>query len=58
MRFNGSTALVIGGASGLGESMGYALAKEGASIVVDDRNIDGADAVVSNADGVCLCVWR
>jgi NAD(P)-dependent dehydrogenase (short-subunit alcohol dehydrogenase family) len=29
MRFNGSTALVIGGASGLGESMAYALAKRG-----------------------------
>ena len=42
MRLNGMTAVVTGGASGMGESMVYALAKEGASIVVVDRNIDGA----------------
>ena len=36
------TAVVTGGASGMGESMVYALAKEGASIVVVDRNVDGA----------------
>ena len=41
-------AVVTGGASGIGESMVYALAKEGASIVVVDRNIDGANVVVSN----------
>ncbi len=44
MRLNGMTAVVTGGASGMGESMVYALAKEGASIVVVDRNVDGADA--------------
>ena len=31
MRLNGMTAVVTGGASGMGESMVYALAKEGAA---------------------------
>ena len=53
------TAVVTGGASGMGESMVYALAKEGASIVVVDRNIDGANEVVSNVkkrDGKAISV--
>ena len=41
MRLNGMTAVVTGGASGMGESMVYALAKEGASIVGEaDANND------------------
>ena len=36
MRLNGMTAVVTGGASGIGESMVYEFAKEGASIVVVD----------------------
>tara|TARA_B110000305_G_scaffold234193_1_gene291828 strand:+ start:781 stop:1029 length:249 start_codon:yes stop_codon:yes gene_type:complete len=59
MRLNEMTAVVAGGASGMGESMVYALAKEGASIVVVDRNIDGANAVVSNVKkqgGKAICV--
>ena len=50
MRLNGMTAVVTGGASGMGESMIYALAKEGASIVVVDRNVDGANAVATNVE--------
>ena len=34
MRLNGMTAVVTGGASGMGESMVYVLAKESASGVV------------------------
>ena len=41
MRLEKMTAVVTGGASGMGESICYALAKEGASIVVVDRNLDG-----------------
>ena len=48
MRLIGKTAVVTGGASGMGESMCYALANEGASTVVLDRNAKGADAVASN----------
>ena len=59
MRLNGMTAVVTGGASGMGESMVYALAKEGASIVVVDRNVDGANAVAANVGkkgGKAICV--
>ena len=44
MKLIGMTAVVTGAASGMGESMVYALAKEGASTVVVDRNVDGANA--------------
>ena len=47
MRLIGKTAVVTGGASGMGESMCYALANECASTVVLDRNAKGADAVAS-----------
>ena len=53
------TAVVTSGASGMGASMVYAPAKKCASIVVVDRNIDGANAVVSNVkkqDGKAICV--
>ena len=50
MRLNGMTAVVTGGASGIGESMVYALAKEGASIVVVDRNAEGANTVATNVE--------
>ena len=59
MRLNEMTAVVTGGASGMGESMVYALAKEGASLVVVDKNIDAANAVVSNVKqqgGKAICV--
>ena len=54
MKLMGMVAVVTGGASGMGESMCYALAKEGASIVVVDRNKDGAEIVASklNATGI------
>ena len=59
MRLHGMTAVVTGGASGMGESMVYALAKEGASIVVVDRNADGANTVAANVEnqgGNAICV--
>ena len=52
------TAVITGVVSGMGESMVYALAKEGASIVAVDRDIDGANAVVSNVKkqgGKAIC---
>ena len=54
MKLLGMTVVITGGASGMGESMCYALAKEGASIVVVDKNKDGADIVASelNAAGI------
>jgi len=59
MRLKEMTAVVTGGASGMGQSMCYALAKEGASVVVVDKNVDGANEVVANLvkeGGKAICV--
>lgn len=43
---NGKTALITGGASGIGEALGFELAKHGANIIVGDVNIErGSDVV-------------
>ena len=41
----GKTAIVTGGASGLGLAMARGLAGAGAKVVIADRNRDGAEAV-------------
>ena len=59
MRLERMTAVITGGASGMGESICYALAKEGASIVVVDRNFNGAELVTSNVKDLgssAICV--
>lgn len=43
--FNGKVAMVTGGASGIGESVSLKLASEGASVLVVDRNEEGAKCV-------------
>lgn len=43
--FEGKTALVTGGGSGLGEAISRDLASAGANVVVVDINLDNADAV-------------
>lgn len=48
MRLRKMTAIVTGGASGIGESICHALSREGASIVVVDINLDGAKAVATD----------
>jgi NAD(P)-dependent dehydrogenase (short-subunit alcohol dehydrogenase family) len=45
--FEGKTALVTGGGSGLGEAISKDLAKNGVNIVVVDLNLDGATRVAS-----------
>jgi NAD(P)-dependent dehydrogenase (short-subunit alcohol dehydrogenase family) len=44
-RFSGATAIVTGGASGIGRALSEALARRGAPVVVADRNADGAAEV-------------
>lgn len=44
MQFQGKTALVTGGASGIGRAAALAFAKEGAQVVVADINGQGAQA--------------
>ncbi|MFL5885461.1 MAG: SDR family NAD(P)-dependent oxidoreductase, partial [Thermoleophilaceae bacterium] len=45
MRLDGATALVAGGASGLGEATSRALVERGASVVIADLNGDAAEAL-------------
>lgn len=46
MRLEGKVAVVSGGASGLGREVVLGMAREGASVVVFDRNGEGAQMVV------------
>jgi NAD(P)-dependent dehydrogenase (short-subunit alcohol dehydrogenase family) len=44
-RYSGATAIVTGGASGIGRALSEALARRGARVVVADRNAEGAAEV-------------
>lgn len=54
MRADGLTAIVSGGASGLGEATARALAAAGAKVAVLDRNGDGAKALGAELGGIGL----
>ena len=47
MRLEGKVAVVTGAASGMGKAIAELYAKEGASVVVSDLNLEGAEAVAS-----------
>ena len=51
MEIKGSSAIITGGASGLGAATARALAALGASVVVFDRNEEGAKAVAAEIGG-------
>ena len=52
-RLEGRVAIVVGSASGIGAATAARLAREGASVVVADMNLDGAEQVAESirADG-------
>ena len=52
MRIKGQSALVTGGASGLGEATARALAAAGAKVAILDYNKDGALKVAGEIGGV------
>ncbi len=51
MILENTSAIVTGGASGLGEATARLLSKEGASVVVVDRSAEKADAVATDIGG-------
>lgn len=51
MTFSGKTAVVTGGASGIGRALCRELGARGARVIVADRNLDGAKATASTLAG-------
>ena len=54
MRFEGRTALVTGGGSGIGAATARRLAAEGARVVIGDVNLDGARDVAAEIDATAI----
>ena len=54
MKIEGHSALVTGGASGLGEATARALSAAGARVAILDHNIEGARRVASELGGLAL----
>jgi NAD(P)-dependent dehydrogenase (short-subunit alcohol dehydrogenase family) len=52
MELNGTSAIVSGGASGLGEATVRALAAAGATVVVADLNVERGSAIAAETGGV------
>jgi 2-hydroxycyclohexanecarboxyl-CoA dehydrogenase len=56
MRLEGRTALVTGGASGIGAAIARRLAVEGAAVTIGDLNADGAREVAAEIDGEAIAL--
>ena len=52
MKFEGKVALVTGAARGIGEAIALKLAKEGANVIVADVDLEGAQRVAQEIEGL------
>jgi 3-hydroxybutyrate dehydrogenase len=55
-RFEGKSALVVGGAGGIGRAVAWRLAEEGARVAVADLNAEGASRTAEEIEGLALAV--
>ena len=55
-RFVDRTALVTGGASGIGAATAHRLAEEGARVVIGDLDLEGAKVLAKEIDGVAVAL--
>lgn len=51
MRFKGKVAIITGSAQGIGQSIARRLASEGASVIINDINVDAARRTVKEING-------
>ena len=56
MEITGSSAIVTGGASGIGEACARALAAKGATVVIADLNAEKGEALAKELGGVFVSV--
>jgi 3-oxoacyl-[acyl-carrier protein] reductase len=52
MRFTGKVAIVTGAARGIGKAIAFTLAREGADVVVTDVDLEGAQQVAQEIEGL------